>query len=894
MLNRFLVLAGRYRVIQTLGEGGLAKTYIAEDHLQPSRPKCAVKLLKPASNDSSFLPIARRLFRKEAEILEKLGRHHQIPQLLAHFEEKKEFFIIQEFIEGHTLSTELPSGHCWSENKVILMLQDVLKILEFVHSYGVIHRDIKPNNLIRREEDDKLVLIDFGAVKQVGDPRITTKAPLTPKTISIGTQGYMPTEQARGKPRLNSDIYALGMIGIQALTGIDPINLQEDADGEVIWQNHAKVSDRLGLVLSKMVCYHFRDRYQSATEVLQALESLNNYSLDSQPISANNQQSSVTFSESNLRETKVSLGNEHSKVKVISNNLVEESDTKEVSLEKLRETKISLDNKHLDTEVNPEPNFRKAKKSQGIDPWSSWGNEDNSENLEQPKISVEIKKINSETLSLDKSRKTQGFVEKDFWSIGNSETDSKSLQNTTKNSLKTDYLDSEKISQIEPKDSIVDQNKTNNEQTLGSKPEIRETKMSLENKHIDIKVAPELDLKETKISLKNEHKNSKSVSQSKLEKTKISRPNKHLKLQSNSQVNLQETKLYLSNEKSTTQTVSNLTIGKIKIPIDIKQLKFNINKINLKDIEKITNPIFLTLSQFHRVDFNTFIKNNKKKSLLIGSGLGLVIISLYVVYSNLKERQLYSQIQQDLEQIEMLKTAKQYQECINQAQIFPRTFSDLSIEANTLLEECYMEQFTKAQDLANQSKFKDAIHLASQIPKDMNIYSKAQELISQWSQQIYQIANNKYQEGKLEEAIAIAQAVPTSSPMANELQVTVKQWNKDWKLNQTYLQAAKKELNEGRWQDAIDEAKKVKNNKFLRNQSQEIVKKAESEIAAQVSNVNLYNSSSSSTSFPSTIIPSTTSSSLNSVSSSSTASSDSKSTSIVCLNKNSRIPRCHN
>jgi serine/threonine protein kinase len=900
MLNRFLVLAGRYRVIQTLGEGGLAKTYIAEDHLQPSRPKCAVKLLKPASNDSSFLPIARRLFRKEAEILEKLGRHHQIPQLLAHFEEKKEFFIIQEFIEGHTLSTELPSGHCWSENKVILMLQDILKTLEFVHSYNVIHRDIKPNNLIRRDEDGKLVLIDFGAVKQVGDPRITTKAPLTPKTISIGTQGYMPTEQARGKPRLNSDIYALGMIGIQALTGIDPINLQEDADGEVIWQNHAKVSDRLGLVLSKMVCYHFRDRYQSATEVLQALESLNNYSLDSQPILANSQQSSITLSESNLRETKVSLGEKHSKVKVISNDIVEESEislevnksiTKEVSPEKLRETKISLDNKHLDTKQISETNFRKTKKSQGIDPWSSWDNENNPENLEQPKTSVDIKKINSETLSLERSRRTQGFVEKDSWGFWNSETDSKSLQNMTKNSLKTDYLNSENTSQIEPKDSRVAQNNTKNDQTLVSKPEIRETKMSLENKHLDIKVAPKLDLKETKISLKNEHKNSKSVSQSKLEETKISLPNKHLKLQSNSQVNLQETKLSLSNEKSNTKTVSNLAIEKIKISIDIKQLKF---KINFKDIEKITNPIFLTLSQFHRVDFNTFIKNNKKKSLLIGSGLGLVIISLYVVYSNLKERQLYSQIQQDLEQIEMLKTAKQYQECINLAQIFPRTFSDLSIEADTLLEECYMEQLTKAQDLANQSKFKDAIHLASQIPKDMNIYSKAQELISQWSQQIYQIANNKYQEGKLEEAIAIAQAVPTSSPMATELQVTVKQWNKDWKLNQTYLQAAKKGLNESRWQDAIDEAKKVKNNKFLRNQSQEIVKKAESEISALASNVNSYSSSSSSASFPVTTSPSTTSSSFSSVSSPSTTSSDSKPTSIVCLNKNSRIPRCHN
>ena len=188
------LLGGHYRVVQALGEGGLAKTYIAEDLHRPGHPKCAVKFLKPASKESDFLLTARRLFKKEAEILEKLGQHDQIPRLLAYFEENQEFYLVQDFIEGHTLSTELPPGHRWSERKAILMLQDVLQTLEFVHSYGVIHRDIKPHNLIRRQNDGRLVLIDFGAVKQIRDLRITTHALLTYKTISIGTQGYMPTE----------------------------------------------------------------------------------------------------------------------------------------------------------------------------------------------------------------------------------------------------------------------------------------------------------------------------------------------------------------------------------------------------------------------------------------------------------------------------------------------------------------------------------------------------------------------------------------------------------------------------------------------------------------------------------------------------------------------------
>jgi serine/threonine protein kinase len=794
MLKSNQLLAGRYRVIQVLGEGGLAKTYIAEDCLQPSRPKCAVKLLKPASNDSSFFSIAKRLFTKEAEILEKLGRHNQIPQLLAHFEEKKEFFIIQEFIEGHMLSTELSSGHCWSENKVILMLQDVLRTLEFVHSHGVIHRDIKPNNLIRREEDSKLVLIDFGAVKQVSDPLITTKAPLTPKTISIGTQGYMPMEQARGKPRLNSDIYALGMMGIQALTGIEAINLHEDADGEVIWQNHSKVSDSLGLVLSTMVRYHFRDRYQSVAEVLQALASLNNDSLDNQSISDNNRQSSVTLSGSTLMETKLSLENEHSNVKVISNNVLEESEvsletnksiTKETSVEKLKETKISLDNKTLDTEASSEPNFKKAKKAQGIDPWSSWDKKDNPGNLVQPETSVNIKQINSETLSLENSRERQGFVEKDSWGRWESKSASQALENTTKKSLKNDYLDSEKTSQIELKESKLTQN----------------------IKQINHEIVSQLEIKETKTSL----------------------PNKYLALQANFKVNLQETKLSFNYEKLNTQTVSNLAIEKIKTSLAIiKQLNF---KINVRDIENIINSVFLTLSQFYRVSPNNFIEKNKKSSLLIGSGLALVVVSLYAVYSNVKNRQFYSQVQRDLKQIEIFKTDKKYEKCIEQAQIFTRSFSDLSIKVDTLLNECYSGQIAKAENLANQSRFKDAIYLASQVPKNTKIYSKAQELISQWSLRIYQIANNKYQEGNLQAAIAIVEAIPIDIPLAKNMQITFQQWKREWKQEQTYMQIAQKALDERRWQDAINAAQQLSKNTYWQKQSSSIIQRAETEMA---------------------------------------------------------------
>jgi serine/threonine protein kinase len=158
------------------------------------------------------LQAAKRLFNREAEVLYQLGNHNQIPRLFAHFEEEQEFYLVQEFIEGHELRQELPVGKKLSENFVIALLKEVLEILAFVHQQNVIHRDIKPSNLVRRKQDGKLVLIDFGAVKQFGTQVINSQG-ATSFTIAIGSPGYMPNEQIAGKPRFSSDIYAVGMLG---------------------------------------------------------------------------------------------------------------------------------------------------------------------------------------------------------------------------------------------------------------------------------------------------------------------------------------------------------------------------------------------------------------------------------------------------------------------------------------------------------------------------------------------------------------------------------------------------------------------------------------------------------------------------------------------------------
>jgi CHASE2 domain-containing sensor protein/serine/threonine protein kinase len=268
-----ILLNGRYRIIQVLGSGGFGQTYIAEDLQQPDHRKCVVKQFKPSRQDERFLRIARRLFASEVETLRKLGSHSQIPSLLDDFEENQEFYLVQEYIEGRLLSDELAAGRRMNEAEVLTMLYDVLHILEFVHQNQVIHRDIKPGNLIQRTCDGRYVLIDFGAVKEI-QTQLTPEPGQTNLTVGIGTQGYGPSEQLMGKPRYNSDLYALGMTAIHALTGLQPAQLPTHPEtGEVVWVDETEVSPKLAAILTRMTRYHFSQRYQSATEVLEALDS---------------------------------------------------------------------------------------------------------------------------------------------------------------------------------------------------------------------------------------------------------------------------------------------------------------------------------------------------------------------------------------------------------------------------------------------------------------------------------------------------------------------------------------------------------------------------------------------------------------------------------------------
>ncbi len=267
-------LGGRYSILKQLGAGGFGQTFLAQDLHLPGQPQCVIKQLKPHDRGAQQLQVARRLFDTEARALYELGNHPQIPRLLAHFEENGEFYLAQELIDGHSLTEEF-NGLSWDAAHVVAFLGDVLGTLTFVHDHRVIHRDLKPSNLIRRDRDSRIVTIDFGAVKQVGTQLVNLE-PGTANTVAVGTQGYMPSEQLSGQPRFSSDIYAVGIMGIQALTGQQTEQLTHNSStGEIDWHRYAPGAPAgLVSVLDVMVRYDFRTRYPTAREAIAALQSL--------------------------------------------------------------------------------------------------------------------------------------------------------------------------------------------------------------------------------------------------------------------------------------------------------------------------------------------------------------------------------------------------------------------------------------------------------------------------------------------------------------------------------------------------------------------------------------------------------------------------------------------
>lgn len=274
-----LLLLDRYRAIRLIGQGGFGRTLLVTNEVDHSR--CVIKQFYPQFQSNPEK--AAELFRLEAQRLETLGQHPQIPKLLNYFEVEGNQYLVQEFVDGRNLAQELAEVGAFNEPQIRQLLQDILPILKFVHEHQVIHRDVKPENVVRRGSDRKLVLVDFGAAKY------TTETTLGKTGTMIGSAAYTAPEQVRGKAVYASDLYSLGVTCIHLLTQMSPFELFDSGENKWVWRHYldkqttrdgfisskrkTPVSQWLGAVLDKMLESGTTKRYSSAETVLKDLRS---------------------------------------------------------------------------------------------------------------------------------------------------------------------------------------------------------------------------------------------------------------------------------------------------------------------------------------------------------------------------------------------------------------------------------------------------------------------------------------------------------------------------------------------------------------------------------------------------------------------------------------------
>ncbi len=382
-------VGGHFQIISALSRGGFGQTFLAEDTRFANRPKCVVKQLKPQSNDLKVIELAGRLFEQEVVTLYQLGKHPQIPTLITHFEENGEFYFVQEYIEGNTFEKELQLGKVYNQSKVIEIVSQLLDVLSFVHQQNVIHRDIKPANLINRISDGKIVLIDFGAVKQVSNQTAIYPHQMPQNTIAIGSDGFMPPEQLAGQPKFASDVYAVGMFAVQLLTQTHPTQLrQNQRTGEWVWQDKTNVNPRFAEVVNQMIRFDFRQRFERAGEVNNALKRLN-LSGQNQTVEVWKQNETINGNEDN-RQTQVTYS---TPIPVYQPN---REDTRQ---RQYQPTNIERQHNYGQTNIEPQSNYQRQFQLRNNHPPKSLLEQYAGNNPHQPPLPISDENITASSFS---------------------------------------------------------------------------------------------------------------------------------------------------------------------------------------------------------------------------------------------------------------------------------------------------------------------------------------------------------------------------------------------------------------------------------------------------------------------------------------------------------------
>jgi serine/threonine protein kinase len=329
MCGSKLLFRGCYQILRVLGRGGFGITFLAQNMVLPGQPLCVIKQLCPKITNDKVWRRACQRFEIEAKTLAQLGSHAQIPMLIDYFEGNGELYLVQEYVPGHTLAREVRKNGVKTELEVKNFLREVLPVLNYLHQQQVIHRDIKPQNLLRCEDDQRIVLIDFGAVKEKLVQNSSHSSHIA-STNFIGTMGFAPPEQLSLRPVYASDIYALGITCIYLLTGRGPLDFDYNLNtGELFWQQSVRVSSDFARILDKMVKASLHERFKSAHEVMVALDWENswyklNSCLTNQPCSHTNAQVQETSSEYMSPATRTALAirsrrTRHNKYRSFSN-----------------------------------------------------------------------------------------------------------------------------------------------------------------------------------------------------------------------------------------------------------------------------------------------------------------------------------------------------------------------------------------------------------------------------------------------------------------------------------------------------------------------------------------------------------------------------------------------